>query len=105
METKILGYTDENQQTIEIRITKSKYPLLWERKVKELTQQGLSESDAERILGDWVVTLDLYYEIGSGLFAVETDAVESGSIHSPYSDSDIVPADLQDQIPSDAVII
>lgn len=29
--------------------------------------------------------LELYYEIGSGLMAVEPEAVEAGYIYSPYS--------------------
>jgi hypothetical protein len=29
--------------------------------------------------------LEIYYEKGTGLFAVESEAVESGTIYSPYT--------------------
>ena len=31
------------------------------------------------------IELEVYYEVGYGLFAVEADAVESADIYSPYS--------------------
>lgn len=33
----------------------------------------------------WEFELELYYEEGRGAFAVESEAVESGEIYSPYS--------------------
>ena len=84
MDKKIMGYDPENQQTIKIVVTKEKYPILFEKKVKELVMEcGLSQRDAELMVEGMEFDLDLYYEIGSGLFAVETDAVESGSVISP----------------------
>ena len=31
------------------------------------------------------IELEIYYEKGTGLFAVESEAVESGTIYSPYT--------------------
>lgn len=101
-----MGYDPENQQTIKIVVTKEKYPILFEKKVKELvTECGLSEKDAEGMVEGMEFDLDLYYEIGSGLFAVETDAVESGSVISPYSGAEIVPFDLQDSLPPAQIVM
>jgi hypothetical protein len=47
--------------------------------------------DSEEEAIKWIETtpfeLELYYEKGYGLFAVEAEAVENTDVHSPYSDA------------------
>lgn len=46
---------------------------------------GMSSEEAERVALE-PIELELYYEVGSGLMAVESEAVEAnGSIFSPYT--------------------
>ena len=45
---------------------------------------GLSREEAEKVALE-PMDLELYYEIGAGLMAVDPAAVESGTIWSPYT--------------------
>ncbi len=74
---------------IEVVLTEKKYPIAFRNKLRELMEQGAfkSESDARRWIASAPIVLELYYEPHAGLFAVESDALESSpeSIRSPYS--------------------
>ena len=41
--------------------------------------------EAESMVDKMVFNLEIYYSIDSGLFAVESEAVESGLIYNPYT--------------------
>lgn len=75
------------EETIEVRLSADKHPAAYQNKVKELLQAGLSRKQAERFLLKNPFVLELYYEIGSGLFAVESEALSTtpAAIVSPYS--------------------
>ena len=45
----------------------------------------MSREEAENAIKDMKIELEVYYEIGYGLFAIESDAVGCGTIYSPYS--------------------
>lgn len=76
-------------ETIEVTLTPDKYPIVFERKVRELMEQGAfnTKEEAEKWVKSTPIVLELYYEVDSGLFAVESEALESSpeSICSPYS--------------------
>lgn len=76
-----------SEETIQVRLTEETFPTAFKAKLEELTGQGFSEEDARRWLLSTPIVLELYYEKDSGLFAVESDALEScpESICSPYS--------------------
>lgn len=76
-----------SEETIQVRLTEETFPTAFKAKLAELIGQGLSEEDARRWLLSTPIVLELYYEKDSGLFAVESDALEScpESIRSPYS--------------------
>ena len=63
------------------------YPIVFRTKCEELIEQGLATDmeEATKMAWDMEVELELYYEKGTGLFAVESGAVESGTIYSPYT--------------------
>ena len=70
-----------------ITLTKEKFPIAFNAKVEELLEEGV-ETDrekAERLVSQMEIELEIYYEKGTGLFAVESEAVESGTIYSPYT--------------------
>ena len=70
-----------------VKLTKDKFPIAFATKVEELIEQGVCETkeEAESLVADMEIELELYYEKGHGLFAVETEAVDSGTIFSPYT--------------------
>ena len=44
-----------------------------------------TRDEAEQLVSDMEFELEIYYEKGTGLFAVESEAVESCTIYSPYT--------------------
>ena len=50
-----------------------------------MEENSMSREEAESVIKDMEIELEIYYEKGYGLFAVESEAVESGTIYSPYS--------------------
>lgn len=78
----------ENYESIgTIKITKDRFPIAYENKVEELVSEGLTREEAEEIADGMEVELELYYDKGTGFFAVESDAVDccSVDIFSPYT--------------------
>lgn len=85
---------EEQVESIDIRISKNKTPIAYENKVLCLMDSGLSREEAEKEVDGMVITCEIYYEIGQGLFAVEQEAVDGGaSIYSPYTREEIEPCD------------
>lgn len=80
---------DDKTETIEVILTEEKYPIAYKNKLDELMKQEAfpSRKEAIRWLSKTPIVLELYYEKHSGLFAVESDALEANpeSIRSPYS--------------------
>ena len=69
-----------------VTINKTQHPIAWANKINCLMLSGFSKEEAEKELeNNPTFEMEMYYEIGSGLFAVETHAVEAGTIYSPYS--------------------
>lgn len=82
-----LNNSDNYESIGVIKLTKEKFPIAFEEKVQELLEEGCAETreEAENLVNDMEIELEIYYERGTGLFAVESDAVESGTIYSPYT--------------------
>lgn len=70
---------------LNITLTENNFPIAYANKLKCLMNSGLTEVEARDILDNNPIELELYYEIGAGLMAVEAEAVEAGIIYSPYS--------------------
>ena len=70
-----------------ITLTKEKFPIAFNAKVEELLEEGVEtdREEAEKLVSGMEIELEIYYEKGTGLFAVESEAVESGTIYSPYT--------------------
>lgn len=80
-----LNKADE-YEPLNVRITEEEYPIYYRNKLRELMDEnGMTEEDARKVLDGWEVTLELVYHTGYGGFAVEAEAVESGTIYSPYN--------------------
>lgn len=80
--------TSENYESLcVVKLTKDKFPIAYENKVAELMEEcGYTRKEAEEIISDMEIELEIYYEKGFGLFAVESEAVDcNGEIYSPYT--------------------
>lgn len=82
-----LNNSDSYESIGSIKLSKDKFPIAFQNKVEELIEEGVCSTieEAEKIVNDIEFELEVYYEKGTGLFAVESDAVESGTIYSPYT--------------------
>jgi hypothetical protein len=77
----------ENAETISVLLTPEKFPLAYKEKVDELMEQGAfnTRKEAELWVRTMPIEIELYYEKHCGLFAVESEALESPGVKSPYS--------------------
>ncbi len=75
------------EETIDIYLNPDQYPVAFRNKVDELMEEGPFDNneDAETCVRQNPITLELYYEKGIGLFAVESYAVEAEAAFSPYT--------------------
>lgn len=85
--------TAGQEETIGILLSKGQFPNSRKTKLEELLEEGAfnSREEAERWLDQTPICLELIYEKGCGLFAVESEALAcSGCVNSPYSGKDII---------------
>lgn len=81
-----LNNSDDYEHLCNVKLTKDKYPIAFAEKVQELVEYcGMTEDEAEKAIADMEIELEIYYHKGCGLFAVESEAVEGGTIYSPYT--------------------
>jgi len=74
----------DNYESIFVQLSKEKTPIAWEQKVISNINSGLSREEAEKE-ADKKMEVEMYYDADAGLFLVEAEAVESGTIYNPYS--------------------
>lgn len=81
----------EDAEIISVLLTPEKFPLAYKEKVDELVEQGAfnTREEAEKWVRTTPIEIELYYEKHSGLFAVESEALESSGIKSPYSGEEL----------------
>jgi hypothetical protein len=77
----------DNYEPIMVVLTEDKYPIAYNNKIQEFVEQEVYDTieNAKKENPRIEIELELYYEKEYGLFAVESGAVESGTIYSPYS--------------------
>lgn len=81
-----LNNAEDIERLCVVKLTKEKYPIAFENKVQELLEStDLTREEAEQQIPSMDIELEVYYEKGYGLFAVESEVVECGVIQSPYS--------------------
>lgn len=83
------------EERIEVLLTPTKYPIAYKNKVDELMEQKAFDSreEAEHWVQTTPICLEFIYEKHSGLFAVESEAIEANACTSPYSGLDVVSED------------
>jgi hypothetical protein len=78
---------------IEVTLTPEKFPEAFEAKVLELLDEGVYDDrvQAEKFVRTTPIILEIIYEPGQGLFAIESEALETGTCVSPYSSLPVIP--------------
>ena len=74
----------DNYESVTITLSKEKTPIAWEQRVQSLVNSGMLVGDAMLVANE-PIEVEMYYNIDAGLFLVEVEAVESGTIYDPYS--------------------
>jgi hypothetical protein len=74
----------DQMETMVVMLSKEKTPIAFEQRVLSLIDSGLNRDEAEEMASD-PIHVEMYYNPNAGLFLVECDAVESGTIYDPYS--------------------
>ena len=79
------------EETIAVLLTRKTFPIAFQNKLDELMYQGAfdNEEDATKWIESNPIVLEIMYEKDSGLFAVESEAIECGTLISPYSGESI----------------
>lgn len=86
MKKELLDIIPEIPETIEIWIDENNYPSIYNRKIKELVEMsGMTEEEARAFIIQTPFVLELVYHENYGLFGVESEAVDSTPIYSPYT--------------------
>lgn len=77
----------DQYEPITIKLTKADTPIAYQNKIDELVEQGCytNAEEAEKDNPVFEIDCEIYYDKHKGVFAVESGAVESGTIYSPYS--------------------
>ena len=82
----------DDYESIKVKLTPIETPKVYGLRVQDLMIGGMSREEAEQKALE-PYELELYYELGVGLFAVDSEAVDSGTIYSPYTAELCEPAD------------
>jgi len=75
----------DQYESIMVKIDEFKHPIVFKTKVEELVESGMSEKEAKNFVRTTPFELELYYDKNAGLFGVDPEAVESGTVYNPYS--------------------
>lgn len=78
-------HNSDQYESIDILLSENQHPIAFANAVKCLMLSGASEEEAIETVRTQPFEMELYYEVGSGLFLVAPGAVESGTVYSPYS--------------------
>lgn len=82
-----LNNSDNYEHLCNVVLTREKFPIAFANKVEELIKcnPDKTRDEVEKMVSNMEIELELYYHTEYGLFAVESEAVECGTIYSPYS--------------------
>jgi hypothetical protein len=94
MEDKLI-IPAEYSETIDVFLSPTAMPRAYECKVRCLMKSGLSREEAEQTVQTTPLTLEIFYDIDRGLFALESEAIECIDVYNPYT-GEIVPKEDDD---------
>ena len=81
-----------SEEIIRVQLSKEHTPVAYQKKLEELVETGAfdTQEEAEKWLNKNPIVLEIYYEKQQGLFAVESEAIESCELVSPYTGNKLV---------------
>lgn len=85
----------DTYESVKICLTRETAPIFFENKVKCIMESGVDKELAEKWAEEYMADfeLEMYYEPGHGAFGVDPEAVEAGTIYSPYTKEQYEPSD------------
>lgn len=86
---KDIAITDDYGEMIEVVTTSGINPITFQRRVWCLMISGLSQEQAEHIASTEPMKLELFYDIGRGIFAIDAEAVGNTLLYNPYTAEEI----------------
>jgi len=75
----------DNYDHIQLYMTELLCPIAYKKKLDELIAFGMTEKAAKHEMLTVPIEMEFYYEPDYGLMMVEAEAVEAGTIYSPYT--------------------
>lgn len=86
-------HNSDQYESIDVWIDEHRHPIAFKNKVEELVEGGMTEQEAINFVRTTPIELEIYYKKDAGLFGVEAEAVESGTVYDPYSGKEMDEAD------------
>ena len=97
MEKTVINNSDNYEHLCNVKLSREKHPIAFQHKVNELVENGMSPEEAEKYVTESVIELEIYYQEGYGLFAVETEFCEcTDEMFSPYNGEKMVYVPTED---------
>lgn len=95
---------EEEGDVFEIRLTPDKTPMAFWGKVEDLMTGGLSRQEAEDIVTETDIVMEVFCDTERGLFAVESEPLGYIPVYNPYTGEEI-PNENLDDTPTESVPI
>lgn len=84
-----VAITDYHDEIINVITTSETNPITFQHRVKCLMLSGLPQDEAEKVASTIPMKLELFYEVGLGIFAIDSEAVGNTPLYSPYTGREI----------------
>ncbi len=79
----------QEAETIDVLLSPNRHPIAFERKVRCMMTSGLTRPEAEAYVLVTPLQLEIFYDVGQGLFALESEAIESITVFNPYTGDEV----------------
>ena len=89
MENAELTVHEEEGDFFKISLSEKETPQAFKRRVEELMLSGLSEGEARHNAATTPVAMELFYDCGRGMFAIESEPLLHIGIFNPYTGFEI----------------
>lgn len=77
-------HNSDEYESIKIWIDPIQHPIAFKNRIKSFEYSGMTEEEVIKMASQ-PIEMELYYDSDTGLFMVEPEAVESGTIYHPYT--------------------
>ena len=84
-EKEVFPVPETHAESVDIVLTEKDHPNAYKAKLEELVESGLTEDEARAFIVTTPFAMEVFYEKGCGLFAVEGEAVGLDFMVTPYN--------------------